>query len=194
MHSPAGRLRADRGFTLVEVLVVAFIIGVVVTMALMAVDTNAADERLEREARRLEAILGMAGEEAVLFGVELGLQITPEGYRFLRLDADGWTPVTGGDTPLRPHELKEGVRLQMIREDEERRRLVGDGGSGDEDADDDEEDDEDSGPRPDALFLSSGEITPFELVMTAEGAVSRYRYEGELTGDLTMERVAEDRP
>lgn len=192
MLLPAGRPRADRGFTLVEVLVVVFIIGVVVTMALMAVDTNAADERLEREARRLEAILGMASEEAILFGVELGFQLTPEGYRFLRLDTDGWTPVTGGDTPLRPHELKEGVRLQVIREDEERRRLVAEDDGGEEDDDGDEEDD--TGPRPDFLFLSSGEITPFELVMTAEGAVSRYRYEGELTGELAMERVAEDRP
>lgn len=163
---------------------VVFIIGVIAAMAVLSVEDRAADDRLEREARRLEALLGMAGEEAILFGVELGFEITRDGYRFLRLDADGWTPIDAGDSPFRPRTLDDGVTLRLIREDE-RRRLVGDGGEDDED---------DGGPRPDVLFLSSGEITPFELSLTAGGTTTRYRYEGELTGKLQMHRITEERP
>lgn len=172
-----------RGFTLLEVLVVVFIIGVLVSLALLSVNDRGADDRLQREARRLDALLEIAGEEAILFGVELGFELTRDGYRFLRLDTGGWTPVNGGNSPLRPRRLAEGVTLRLIREDEKRRRLAGGG-----------DDDEDGGPRPDLLFLSSGEITPFELSMTASGAQSRYRYEGALTGKLEMHRIAEERP
>lgn len=169
-----------RGFTLLEMLVVVFIIGIIVSLATLSVGGRAADDRLEREARRLDALLQTAAEEAVLFGVDLGLELTPGGYRFLRLDADGWTPIGAGDSPLRPRELAEGVTLHLVREDGEPRRLTGG------------EDEKSGGPRPEILFLSSGEITPFELSMTADGAASRYRYEGELTGELKMKRVAEN--
>lgn len=165
-------------------MVVVFIIGVIATLALLSVDNRAADDRLQREARRLDTLLEMASEEAVLFGVELGFEVVPDGYRFLRLDADGWTPIDAGNSPLRPRTLAEGVTLRLIRKDEERRRLPQDGGIDDED--------DDAGPHPDVLFLSSGEITPFELALTAAGARSRYRYEGELTGELGMQRIAED--
>lgn len=170
-----------RGFTLLEVLVVVFIIGVLVSLALLSVNDRGADDRLQREARRLDALLEIAGEEAILFGVELGFELTRDGYRFLRLDTGGWTPVNGGNSPLRPRRLAEGVTLRLIREGEKRRRPAGDGN-------------DDGGPRPDLLFLSSGEITPFELAMTASGAQSYYRYEGALTGKLEMHRVAEERP
>lgn len=170
--------RRGRGFTLLEILVVVFIIGVIATLAMLSVDNRAADDRLQREARRLHALLETAGEEAVLFGVELGFEVVPDGYRFLRLDADGWTPVDAGDSPLRPRTLAGGVTLRLIREGEER-RLAGD-------------EDEDGGPNPDVLFLSSGEITPFELSLTASGTTTRYRYEGGLTGELKMTRVAGD--
>lgn len=181
MLLPAPRPRPARGFTLLEILVVVFIIGVIATLAVLSVDNRAADDRLEREAQRLDALLGMAGEDAVLFGVELGLQVTRDGYRFLRLDADGWIPVTAGDSPLRPRTLDEGVTLHLIRESGERPRPAG-GGDGEK---------SDTGPRPDVLFLSSGEITPFELSLTASGTPVRYRYEGKLTGEVAMHRIEE---
>lgn len=154
---------------------VVFIIGLLAGLAMLSVDDRVADDRLQQEAQRLNALLEMAAEEAVLFGVELGLEITRDGYRFLRLDADGWTPIDAQDSPLRPRALDDGVTLRLIREEETQRRLTAE-------ADKD-------GPRPDLLFLSSGEITPFELSLTADGAQSRYRYEGELTGKLQMHRI-----
>lgn len=171
--------KLKHGFTLLELLLVVFIIGLLAGLAMLSVDDRVADDRLQQDAHRLNALLEMAAEEAVLFGVELGLEITHDGYRFLRLDADSWTPVTAKDSPLRPRALDDGVTLRLIREEGAQRLTT-------------EADNE--GPRPDLLFLSSGEITPFELSLTAEGAQSRYRYEGELTGKLQMHRIAEDSP
>lgn len=169
---------SERGFTLLELLVVVFIIGLLAGLAVLSVDDRVADDRLQQEAQRLDALLHIAAEEAVLFGIELGLEVTRDGYRFLRLDADGWTPITAQDSPLRPRTLDENTTLHLIRADGEN-------------ATDDEETD---GPAPDVLFLSSGEITPFELSMTANEARSRYRYEGKLTGELELHRISEDRP
>jgi general secretion pathway protein H len=120
------RPHRGRGFTLLEVLVVVFIIGVVATLALLSVDNSAGDDRLQREARRLNALLGIAGEEAVLFGVELGFEVTRDGYRFMRLDDDGWTPITASDHPLRPRTLDETLTLVLGRtpDDGVRRRVA----------------------------------------------------------------------
>lgn len=182
---------AVRGFTLLELLVVLFIIGITLGFATLTISGDDGADRLEREAERLEALMEMASEEAVLFGVEIGLDLTQEGYRFLRLDRDGWRPVEGSTTPLRPRELPEGMELRLLQsedEDNERARPLAPRGrpSGDDDEEDDA--DERSGPRPQVLFLSSGELTPFELQLQAEDVAPRYLYEGNRGGELAMRR------
>lgn len=166
------------GFTLLEILVVLFIIGIVVSFAVLTVGDRVAADRLQREAERLQALLDIAAEEAVLFGVEIGLDISGPGYRFLRLAPDGWEAL-GGDGPLRPRELPEGAELRLTREDDDQSRYDRLTAGADEE-------DEDSGPRPEVLFLSSGEVTPFELVLRGYGL--RYVYTGALTGEIAMQR------
>lgn len=173
--------RTARGFTLIELLVVLFIIGVTLTFATLSVTDRAAGDRLQREARRLHSLLDLASEQAVIYGVELGLDLTPHGYRFLRLDSDGWRPITDSDSPLRPRKLDDNMTLRLVQTKGEDYKLGGD--QNDEDEDDEHKD----GPRPEAMFLSSGEITPFELELRSDGTRDRYRYTGKLTGELEME-------
>jgi len=62
--------RKISGFSLIELLVVVFMIGILVTMFTLAVGVTGGDRELERETDRLVAVLNLAGDEAVMQGRE----------------------------------------------------------------------------------------------------------------------------
>ncbi|MES1938958.1 general secretion pathway protein H [Salinisphaera sp. T5B8] len=170
----------QRGFTLIEVLVVALIIGVVLAFVSLSINPTGPADRLDTEAQRLNALLEAAADDAILYGRELGLDITRGGYRFLRLGDDGWQPLNAPDTPLRARELGDGIVLVLIDRGDDTPRLVA--------ADDDEEEEEDL-VRPEAVLLSSGEFIPFELELYAPDVNYRYRLTGAAAGTLEMQRI-----
>jgi general secretion pathway protein H len=169
---------AQRGFTLLEILVVVFIIGVIVAFTVLSTGNPDADN-LDNEARRLHSVLELAAEEAVLYGTEIGVDLARTQYRFLRLDADGWTPMTDRSSPLRPHELKPRIELRLLQtEDEQAAGFRENAKAAAED---------ESRPRPELLFLSSGEMLPFELQVRADTVDRSYILSGELTGELDID-------
>jgi general secretion pathway protein H len=167
----------QRGFTLIEVLVVALIIGVVLAFVSLSINPTGPADRLDTEAERLNALLQTAADDAILYGREIGLDITQGGYRFLRLGDDGWQPLNVPDTPLRARELGDGLVIVLIDRGDDTPRLV----QADEDAD------EEDVVRPEAVLLSSGEFVPFELY--ANDVDYRYRLTGEAGGTLDMTRI-----
>lgn len=173
------------GFTLIEMLVVVLIIGIVLAFVSLSINPNGPADRLNTEAKRLQALTRAAADDALLYGREIGLDITRGGYRFLRLGDDGWQPIGGTDNPLRARKLGPDIVLVLIKQDEEQPRLAG---AGKEDDEDDEQ-----ALRPEALFLSSGEIVPFELEIHAKGVDQRFHLIGQANGDLTLERVGRPR-
>lgn len=160
-----------------------FIIGIIVSFAILNIDDRAGDDRLQREADRLQALMRAAADDAVLYGVEVGLDMTRDGYRFLRFDKHGWQPITRSDNPLRARKLEAPIHLELLQEDKKTARLTGKGNDGK---------DKENGLRPEVLFLSSGEITPFKLELSADNANSRYIFTGDLTGKLQMTRETND--
>lgn len=176
--------RRATGFTLLEILVVMFIVGIIVGFAVLSADGRAGEDRLQHEAERLKALLDIAAEDAIVYGVEIGLDLTPDGYRFLRLADQGWQVFDRSDHPLRPRQLDPGMQLDLIRENEDRARIPSN-------AKNNKGEQKEDGLRPELLFLSSGEITPFELELSADNALTHYFFEGELTGQLSM-RNAQD--
>ncbi|MEQ8798877.1 MAG: type II secretion system minor pseudopilin GspH [Salinisphaeraceae bacterium] len=179
----------QRGFTLLEILVVMFIISIIVGFAVLSIDGRGGEDRLQREAERMDALLSLAADEAILFGTQMGVDFTPEGYRFLRLQQEGWVPLAGGQTPLRPRELPEGIRLRSLEADSNKDRFdpLAPGGATDESADEDDEDSEER-RRPDLLLLSSGEVSPFQFELSSENVAARYLFEGKITGEIEMRR------
>ena len=169
----------QRGFTLIEVLVVALIIGVVLAFVSFSINPTGPADRLDTEAERLNALLQTAADDAILYGREIGLDITQGGYRFLRLGDDGWQPLNVPDTPLRARELGDGLVIVLIDRGDDTPRLV----QADEDAD------EEDVVRPEAVLLSSGEFVPFELELYANDVDYRYRLTGEAGGTLDMTRI-----
>ena len=108
----------QRGFTLIEILVVTFILAVMI--GLVALRLTRDDRDLVRdEAERLVLLLQAAREEAILRGSLLALEMGPADYRFLRLDFprldDKGKFVPIADAPLTPRRLPErmDVRLEL---------------------------------------------------------------------------------
>jgi general secretion pathway protein H len=168
----AARARAA-GFTLLEILVVVVIIGVVVTFAVLAIGSRGLDDRLDLEARRLQELIALAADEAVLQGVELGFIQTADGYAFVALRDGKWSvPDEGG--PLRARVLREPFYLQMYVEGRPVPPIAGG--------------DEQHELKPHVLLLSSGETTEFTLDLRARAHAPHYRLQGDALGRLKLER------
>ncbi len=176
MRAPAVPPRAALrrgGFTLLEVLVVVFIVGILASLASLSISGRALDDVMQEEARRMEQIFRLASEESALNGIELGFVRTEGGYRFLALAPDGaWVPY-GDESPLRPRQLPDPLTLKV---------RVGDLALPQTDPEK---------PAPHILFLSSGELTPFDITIVAPETAVRYRISGEITGAMALTRLTE---
>lgn len=99
---PTGSPGSAAGFTLLELLVVVFIIGIMATMFTISVGVaGGTDRELRRESERLESLLALALEDAVFQSHELGLRLYPQRYEFSTYERgdpfdpedDKWVPI-----------------------------------------------------------------------------------------------------
>ncbi len=170
-QTAAPRSPRQRGFTLLELLVVVLIIGV--TLGLVVPSLNPDRNRdLEEESRRLAALIRLGAEEAVLQGREFALELAPDGYRFLVLEGDKWQPLQ--DELLRPRQLPEGLRLEVFYEGERFDFLR-------------REEDEEAVTHPRLYILSSGEMTPMEILFSSSVSDRRDRLVIDINGKLRLE-------
>lgn len=163
------------GFTLLELLVVLFVIAVMSGLAVMQLGSRDRDRQLETEARRLQHMLELARNEAVLTATEWGLELDAESYRFLRLDAETrrWEPLE--TRPWSTHQLPAGIQTHLAIEDRSRGP--------------DALSTADSGPSPDLLILSSGELTPFRIDLTPDWDAGSWQLSSDGFGDVAAERT-----
>jgi general secretion pathway protein H len=166
-------LRAERGFTLLEILVVVAIIGIMATLAVLSIGSRSLDDRMATEARRLHELLLLAADEAVLQGTELGFLQTPQGYQFLTLRDDKWVPLEDAG-PLRARALAPPLYLEL-QVDGRRARPQRVDQPGVE-------------LKPQVLLLSSGDATEFTLDLRAPQYLPYYRVQGDVLGQMKFER------
>jgi general secretion pathway protein H len=96
--------RHERGFTLVELMVVLVVLGLMTSVALVAVPRGPS---LASEAETFAARLGRAQEEAVLTNRAIGVRVDSQGYAFRRRTGGVWSPLEDG--PFKATAWSEGV-------------------------------------------------------------------------------------
>jgi len=80
------RRDAERGFTLMEVLVVIVIVGIVISVATLSMNVLGTDRQTEEGARRCWAGWQQALEEGQLPALGIRVFVTRAGYEYLRYE------------------------------------------------------------------------------------------------------------
>lgn len=158
------------GFTLIEILVVITIIGIMAGIATLSLGLVEDPRGPRREMDRLEALIQLVSDEALLQGRDFGLLLEENKYRFLTYNYDkGLWEDEGLDEKLRVRELPEGQQFHLVMEGqlvpldlpEEEERLV-----------------------PHIAILSSGEYTAFDLELHLQLTDQSEHLRGTMTGKL----------
>ncbi|WP_019627498.1 Tfp pilus assembly protein FimT/FimU [Thioalkalivibrio sp. AKL10] len=145
----ATRRACPSGFTLLELLVVMFIIGVVASIGVLSM-SQLGSRSLEQTARQLAGQIELAREHTLLTGQALSIGIGTEGLVILERqwidDAQvTWTPIERG--PLGPRDFRQHGLQPRLYVDGRRSSLR-------------------EGPEHNRIAISnSGDIEPFELVL-----------------------------
>jgi len=185
------------GFTLIELLVVVVVMGMMITVTLLAIDDPAQAE-LERAMRRIQQTMRLAHEEAELNRVELAIKFSRDGYRFERLEQNQnqnqsqnqnqnqnsnktpGNPQTPGSTKTQNTKWKLVNKPRFMQshklEDGYELTLMHNGVSV-------SLDEKDAGR---ILLASSGEMTPFELYLRVPSANLSLHLVGNAFGELRI--------
>lgn len=167
-----------RGFSLLELLIVVTIIAIFIGATVLSIGVAGRDREMEREMLRLQSLLELLREEALMQSRDYGVMFSANGYRFYLYDYQelAWLE-PANDQLLRARQLPEPLSLTLVLEG---RNLVLRPGF---DADMLET------PRPQVAILASGELTPFAASLRREFSPGRMTLEVEIDGSM---EVAED--
>jgi general secretion pathway protein H len=149
-----------KGFTLIEVLVVLVIIGITISFALLSFGDFGRSRRILSATENTLTEFKNIRQQAMLESVTYGLNITHNGYKILRLHPpQDWRPASSSFL-VKPHPFPEQTVMQF--------------------------DSQQKNQKPQIIFFSTGEITPFRISFGTTEAPYLFQIIGEANGHLTL--------
>lgn len=172
-----------QGFTLLELMIVIVIISILVSFATLTMRSTSPEDLIKEEAQRLQRLIQLALEEAVMKNTEYALEFSSNSYRFLSYNDGNWDAISD-DQLLRerelPHEMEVDLAIEQIDV------IIGKSPEPDSNTSQygiAENSDEKEKPKPQVFLLSSEEITPeFSAYFTLPGIEARYVVSGHIDG------------
>jgi general secretion pathway protein H len=168
----------NRGFTLVEILVVVVIMAVVISLAVLSIGVTGRDSQLDEETRRIEGLLGLLHERALLEGRDFGLRLEPTGYEFDVYEAarDRWLPMAQ-EREFRRRNLPKGLSFQLQLDSQTVVLKAVDQNFSSTRA----------LPNPQVAIAASGEGTPFRLTLLRDQTHAHASVDGDAMGKISRE-------
>lgn len=83
-------INSQKGFTLIELIVVITILGVVLMVAVTSIHFLNAERELKLKATEIKLALETATQEAILLPAILGVKFDANGYQFFRYEKGEW--------------------------------------------------------------------------------------------------------
>jgi general secretion pathway protein H len=167
----------NKGFTLIEILVVLVIIAVVISITVLSASSTGRDSQLDEESRRIEGLVGLLHERALLEGRDFGLRIEPAAYEFVVYDPrrDRWM-MLDQEREFRHRELPKGItfQLQLDSQTVVIKPIDRNLSSGEP-------------PRPQLAIAASGEGTPFRLTLQRDATQAKASVDGDALGKISRE-------
>ena len=156
------------GFTLIEIMVVMVIISVILSFVTLSIGGRGLAQKMEQEAQRLTYLLKLAHQEAVINSQEMGLSLSKNGYAFYLFQNKKWQSIQESNEIFLPRKISPSIQMNLLISGQS----------------------VDVGKRrdfPQLLILSSGELTPFEIIWTTElDETLRYNIVGNIVGKITL--------
>lgn len=195
-HWPTKVKGGVSGFTLLELVIVMFVMAILVGIIAPSINFGGEREQIEEATKRFKGVFDLASEYAMLNHLELGVIIKENNYRFVAFDGERWQDFA----PERYFEASEHDE-QLELELELDGLPWAEGNLLNEVTFDVAEDDEDPDREmlsPQIFILSSGDITPFRLIfmwssLQVDGSYY-YQVIGEFTAPVMLEGPIEGMP
>jgi general secretion pathway protein H len=156
-------VRRAAGFTLIEIMVVVFIIGLVTAAAVITFGGDHRDTELDKEAQRLDALLAYVREQAELQTRDYGFRTNGDSYSFVVFDVltNQWR-VAEEDDALRARTYPDGIEPAVVVEgrpivlDEKKKPGLDDF-------------------KPQVMIFANGDLSSFEIDLQRDGSADRAR-------------------
>lgn len=149
-----------RGFTLLEVLVVLVLIGVLLTFAAASLRGPDPADQLREEVRRLQALMQLATDEAVIQTRTYGVRLSPSGYAFVAYGEQGWQILDS--RPLQPRTFPAHMALVSTPPATP------------------------ATAEPHIVLYADGTLTPFELGFRSTAVAEAVHLVGNVNGELRI--------
>ncbi len=172
----ARTMQRQKGFTLLELIVVTLIIGLIIGVVNLSSGLSRQHD-VQEEIERLAALIDLAAQESIFKSTEIALEFEESSYRFLTLIENEWQPIEA-DRILRQRQLPTGLEIELFIEGEQKEVF----------SIETEGSDKQNIP-PRIFLLSSGEITPFEVSLKGADGDILYTLIGHINGELEIEKA-----
>ena len=159
--------KSIQGFTLLEIMVVVVIISIFSSYLVLSLQDRDKSIQFENEAKRLNHVIALAREEAILNSEILGLSFRQNCYRFMFRNNNEWKAYN--DRIFGPHEIPQGIEFQLLINNVITHLPL-----------------EESPKSPQISIWPSGEVSPFELNIKSNITQANYILIGNEFGNLEM--------
>ena len=163
--------RSDRGFTILEILVVVAVISIVASAILLNTRFHRPESDLKQHASLLGKTLQLLMQEAILNDRNFALSVIPEGYLVLEYNGETWVPTQ--DSFLIRLQKKHAYNDELLID----RKSIPIQNK--------------EQPDPHILILASGEMTVFEWNITDQENQLQVKLTSSMLGSITREGPAE---